>query len=146
FNKRETQVWGLNVQRSVPSANEMDYWVAVPRTERVWTSRFGDLLGIEDIRPSARIEVLPYVAGSSTFTGNRDRNDPFDDGRNLQSRTGADFKMGIGPNLTLEGTVNPDFGQVEADPAEVNLTAFETFFAEKRPFFLEGAQLLNTSL
>jgi hypothetical protein len=146
FNKREAQLWGLNVQRSVPSANEMVYWIAVPRTERVWASRFGDLLGIEDIRPSSRIEVLPYVAGSATLTGNRDRNDPFDDGKNLESRTGADFKMGIGPNLTLEGTVNPDFGQVEADPAEVNLTAFETFFDEKRPFFLEGSQLLSTSL
>ena len=64
---------------------------------------------------------------------------PFDDGRNLRSRAGVDLKMGIGPNLTLDATFNPDFGQVEADPSEVNLTAFETFFVEKRPFFTEGA-------
>ena len=81
-----------------------------------------------------------------THNGDRDRRNPFDDGKNLKARTGADLKMGIGPNLTLEATVNPDFGQVEADPAEVNLSAFETFFDEKRPFFLEGARLLTTPL
>jgi hypothetical protein len=124
----------------------MDYWVAVPRTERVWTSRFGDLFGIEGIRPTARIEVLPYAAGSSIINGNRDLRNPFDDGKNLSGQTGADFKMGIGPNLTLEGTVNPDFGQIEADPAEVNLTGFETFFEEKRPFFIEGSRALNMSV
>ena len=68
---------------------------------------------------------------------------PFDDGKNLEGRVGADVKMGLGPNLTLETALNPDFGQVEADPAEVNLTAFETRFPEKRPFFVEGAQLFN---
>ena len=146
FNHREQQIWGLNLQRFTPTLNEMDYWVAVPRTERVWTSRFGDLQGIEGIRPSARVEVVPYVAGSSTLNGNRDPSDPFDDGKNLGGRAGVDLKMGVGPNLTLEATVNPDFGQVEADPAEVNLSAFETFFSEKRGFFLEGAQLLNTPL
>jgi hypothetical protein len=146
FNDQDEQTWGLNLQRFTPTLNEMDYWVAVPRTQRVWASSFGDLRGIEDVRPSARIEVLPYVASSSTVNGNRDRGNPFDDGKNLGGRTGVDLKMGIGPNLTLEATVNPDFGQIEADPAEVNLSAFETFFAEKRPFFLEGAQMLNTSL
>ncbi len=70
--------------------------------------------------------------------------DPFDDGRNLAARVGTDFKMGLGSNLTLEATVNPDFGQVEADPAEVNLTAFATRFPERRPFFTEGARLLTT--
>lgn len=146
FNDREQQIWGLNLQRFTPTLNEMDYWVAVPRTERVWTSSFGDLQGIQGVRPSARVEVVPYVAGSSALNGNRDPSDPFDDGKNLGGRTGVDLKMGVGPNLTLEATVNPDFRQVEADPAEVNLSAFETFFNEKRGFFLEGAQLLNTRL
>ena len=76
-------------------------------------------------------------------SGDRDRGNPFDDGKNLEGRVGADIKMGLGPNLTLETAINPDFGQVEADPAEVNLTAFETRFPEKRPFFVEGAQLFN---
>ena len=146
FNEQTEQIWGLNVQRFTPTINEMDYWEPVPRTEKAWASRFGDLRGIEGIRPSKRIEVLPFTAGSALVNGNRDLTNPFDDGRNLKNHTGVDLKMGLGPNLTLEATVNPDFGQVEADPAEVNLSALETFFPEKRPFFLEDSRLLNTSL
>jgi uncharacterized protein DUF5916 len=144
FNGRNQQVWGLNVQRFVPSNNEMDYWVAVPRTEKAWASRFGELQGLTGIRPARRFELLPYVAASSTLAGNRDPRNPFDDGTNLAGRTGADLKIGFGPNLTLDVTTNPDFGQVEADPAEVNLSAYETFFTEKRPFFIEGSGLLNS--
>ena len=141
FTAQSEQIWGLNVQRFMPTNNEMDYWVAVPRTQRGWASYFGDLRGIQGIRPSRRIEMLPYVAGGSTVEGSNDAANPFDSA--FTRRTGMDVKMGIGSNLTLEATVNPDFGQVEADPAEVNLTAFETFFAEKRPFFTEGANLLG---
>ena len=144
FNAGDEQVWGVNVLRFVPSNNETDYWVAVPRTEKVWVSRFGELRGVDGVKPTHRLELLPYVAGSSTLTGNRDRRNPFDDGKNLAGRAGADVKIGFGPNLTLDATVNPDFGQVEADPAEVNLSAFETFFSEKRPFFIEGSGLLNS--
>ncbi len=144
FNAGNEQVWGLNVQRFVPSNNETDYWVAVPRTVKAWASRFGELHGLTEIRPARRFELLPYVAGSSTLTGSRDPRNPFDDGKNLAGRTGADLKIGFGPNLTLDVTTNPDFGQVEADPAEVNLSAYETFFTEKRPFFIEGAGLLNS--
>jgi hypothetical protein len=146
FNERPAQVWGMNLQRSTPTLNEMDYWVPVPRTERGWASRFGDLRGIEGVRPTKRIEVLPYIAGASTVNSNRDPDNPFDDGRNLSSRLGADVKVGLGPSLTLEATVNPDFGQVEADPAEVNLSAVETTLSEKRPFFIEGATMLNPAL
>lgn len=144
FNPQSEQVWGLNVLRFRPTLKEEDYWVVIPRTERAWSSRFGELRGIADVRPTRRIELLPYLAGGSTMSGAaRDRRNPFDDGRNLNSRAGGDLKMGLGPNLTLETTFNPDFGQVEADPAEVNLSAFETRFPEKRPFFLEGASLFN---
>lgn len=143
FNPRTDQQWGLNVSRVRPTLDEADYWILIPRTVRAWSSRFGDLDGISGIVPPRRIEALPYVAGSSTINGNRDARNPFDDGKNLDGRVGADLKMGLGPNLTLEATINPDFGQVEADPAEVNLTGFETRFPEKRPFFLEGAQLFN---
>lgn len=118
------QIWGLNVARFTPTLDEEDYWALVPRTERAWASRFGDLRGIQGIRSRRRIEMLPVIVGSSTMNADRDPNHPFDDGGNLTSRIGTDFKMGLGPNLTLDATVNPDFGQVEADPAEVNLTAF----------------------
>jgi hypothetical protein len=143
FTPQREHVWGLNILRFRPTLNEESYWIVVPRTERAWSSRFGELHGIADVRPTRRIEVLPYLAGSSQVNGDRDSRDPFDRGANLASRVGADVKMGLGPNLTLEATFNPDFGQVEADPAEVNLSAFETRFPERRPFFLEGASLFN---
>ncbi len=144
FIELTDQVWGLNIARFTPTLEEEDYWVVVPRTQRAWSSRFGVLEGIRNVRPSSRIELLPVVVGSSTLTANRDTRNPFDDGRNLFGRVGADFKMGLGPSLTLEATFNPDFGQVEADPAEVNLTAFATRFPERRPFFTEGSRLLTT--
>ena len=81
--------------------------------------------------------------GSSTMNANRDRANPFDDGRNLNGRAGLDLKLGVGPNLTLDATVNPDFGQVELDPAVVNLTQFETVFSERRPFFVEGRDIFT---
>ena len=144
FNNRSVQVWGLNIRRWVPSRNEEVYWVLIPRTVQGWASRFGQLTGIRDVPATHRIELLPYVSSDSRATGDRNPADPFDDGLALSGRMGADFKMGLGPNLTLEATINPDFGQVEADPAEVNLTAFETFFSERRPFFVEGSRLLTS--
>ncbi len=143
FNVLPEQVWGLNLVRFTPSINEEDYWIAVPRTERAWASRFGDLHGIGGLGATRRLELLPVIVGSSSMNGQRDLKNPFDNGRNLASRIGADVKMGLGPNLTLNLTVNPDFGQVEADPAEVNLTAFATRFSERRPFFTEGSQLFT---
>ena len=143
FTERSPQVWGLNVQRWVPSRNEEVYWSLVARTEERWASLFGDLLGIDGIAPSRRLELMPYVASSSHVIGNRDPDDPFTGGGNFGGRIGLDAKVGLGSNLTLEATVNPDFGQVEADPAEVNLSAFETFFDERRPFFVEGNDLLT---
>src|SRR5688572_14883571 len=143
FSPRSDQTWGLNLFRFRPTLDEADYWILIPRTVRAWSSRFGDVSGVSGIVPPRRIEALPYIAGGSTMNGGRDAGNPFDNGTNLRGRVGADMKMGLGPNLTLEAAINPDFGQVEADPAEVNLTGFETRFPEKRPFFLEGAQLFN---
>ena len=143
FNAGAEQVFGLNVKRYVPSQDEENYWVLVGRTESGWASRFGELRGIRDLPRPGRVEVLPYVAGSTRITGNRDLSNPFDDGKNLNVRVGADLKYGFGSNLTLDVTTNPDFGQVDADPAEVNLTVFETIFPERRPFFLEGNNVLT---
>jgi uncharacterized protein DUF5916 len=146
FTRQDEQVWGLNIDRWVPSRREDIFWIPVPKNVTAWSSRMGTLTGIRGIRPSRRLEVLPYTAGNATLTGARVASDPFDDGKNLEARAGADIKMGLGPNLTLDATVNPDFGQVEADPAVVNLTAFEVFFDERRPFFTEGSQLLASQL
>lgn len=143
FNTADSQVWGMNIDHWIPARKENVFWIPVPRKEEGWASHFGLLEGLSGIKPSRRLELMPYVASEASVNGDRDRANPFDDGRNFTHRAGGDVKMGVGPGLTLEGTVNPDFGQVEADPAEVNLSAFETFFDERRPFFIENAQLLR---
>ena len=91
------------------------------------------------------MELSPYVASDLQVTSSELVNgaNPFASTSDFNGRFGADLKLGLGPNLTLDATVNPDFGQVEADPAIVNLSAFETFFPERRPFFTEGSQLLS---
>ena len=143
FNRGDIQEWGVNVVRRVPATNEDSYWVLVKRNDTGWSSRMAVLTGIRGIRPSRRIELLPYVAADSRFIKVTDPDDPFAKDYQSGVRAGGDLKMGVGPNLTLDVTINPDFGQVEADPAEVNLTAYETFFAERRPFFVEGSQLFG---
>ena len=143
FNALSEQVWGLNIDRWNPATQEDVFWIPIPSKEKGWSSRMGELVGIAGIRPARRLEVLPYVASGATLTAEPGPGNPFDDGSTFTTRAGADLKVGLGPNLTLEATVNPDFGQVEADPAEVNLSAFESFFSEKRPFFIEGSQLLQ---
>lgn len=143
FSGEDQHVWGVNINRWSPTHNEDSYWVLVPKSETGWSSRMAELRGIEGVAPSRRLELSPYVASDASFSSQVDADDPFAEEQDIDGRIGGDLKMGLGPNLTLEGTVNPDFGQVEADPAEVNLTAFETFFEERRPFFTEGAQLLE---
>jgi len=141
----ETGQWGINVNRWIPTKNEDLYWVSIPRDEAGWASRFGDLTGIQEVESSRRMELMPYVA-SDTRVSSRDlvdEDDPFAAQTEFNGRIGADFKMGLGSSLTLDATVNPDFGQVEADPAVVNLSAFEVTFDERRPFFVEGAQMLG---
>ena len=143
FSDEPEQTWGVNFNRWIPSRNEDVYWIYVPRNETGWASRFGNLTGIEGIKPSRRLEVIPYVASDASFKDGKVANNPFEHGSDITGRAGGDLKMGLGPNLTLDGTINPDFGQVEADPAQVNLSAFEIFYDERRPFFIEGSKLLN---
>jgi len=137
--------WGLNINRYLPGRQEDLYWVVVPREEPGWSSQMGRLTGLAGVDPRRRLEIAPYVASDVALTSDAlvDAADPFAARSELTGRVGADLKYGIGPNLTLDATVNPDFGQVEADPAIVNLSAFETFFPERRPFFTEGANLLS---
>lgn len=146
FNEVAEQTWGVNINRRIPSVDEDVYWILIPRNDAGWVSRFGALTGIRDIRATRRLEITPYMAGGAVATGDPDPNNPFASSRDASGTIGVDAKVGLGSNLTLDVTVNPDFGQVEADPAEVNLTAFESFFDERRPFFAEGSDLLSGSL
>ena len=142
FNDTPSQVWGINIRRSVPARNEEDYLVVVPRSASGWASRFATLSGIEGIAATRRVELVPYVVSNATLRSHPDAANPFTPRSEAAIRAGGDLKMGFGPNLTLDAAINPDFGQIDADPAEVNLSAYETIFSERRPFFIEGAQLL----
>jgi len=142
FKNKDQMVWGINFRRDIARKNERDYLVFTPKNGSGFVSRFADLVGIENINPPRRIEVLPYVTTKAEYTQHLPGN-PFNDGSKYLPGTGADLKVGIGSNLTLDATVNPDFGQVEVDPAVVNLGDVETFFSEKRPFFIEGSTIFN---
>jgi uncharacterized protein DUF5916/cellulose/xylan binding protein with CBM9 domain len=141
FNAAPEQTWGLELTRQIADKSERLQWVLIPVAAAGFSSHFGRLAGISGIPPARRLELLPYVAGDVTYRANVSPRNPFDD--KLGGRAGGDVKYGLGPNLTLDATINPDFGQVEADPAVVNLTAFEVIFDERRPFFIEGNELLT---
>ncbi len=138
----DDHVWGIQVQRRIHRCEERSTWQLIPRDESGWVSKFGELRGIRGIRPQRQIEILPYVAGQAERF-QEVPGDPFRDGGRQSISGGVDGKFGVTGDMTLDFTVNPDFGQVEADPSVVNLTAFESFFGEKRPFFIEGSNILD---
>src|SRR5438876_3025850 len=142
FVRQSQYVWGINFRRDIARKNEFDYIVYTPRDGRGFVSRFPDLVGIERIEPPRRLEILPYATSRAAYTRQLPGN-PFNDGSKYEPGFGADAKIGLGSNLTLNASVNPDFGQVEVDPAVVNLSDRETFFNEKRPFFVEGSSIFE---
>jgi hypothetical protein len=142
FVKEAAYVWGINFRRDIARKNEFDYLVYTPKNGSGFVSRFPDLVGIERIDPPRRIEVMPYLTTRAAFTPHAG-GDPFNDGSQMTPGLGVDARIGLGSNLTLNATVNPDFGQVEVDPAVVNLSDVETFFNEKRPFFVEGSSIFD---
>ena len=142
FAVREDNVheWGINFRRYISRKKETDEWVMVPRSEHLQIARWGTVDGIRDITPPLHLELLPYVSGTATYqTETPDRSRSAD----YNGQAGFDLKYGLARNFTLDATFNPDFGQVEVDQAVLNLTVFETRFPEKRPFFLEGAQVFT---
>ncbi len=142
FSNAARHTFGFNVYRNINRLNEEQYWRMPPKSESGNVSRFGDLEGIENIDPPRRLEMTPYTAATVDMAP-RQAGNPFMDGRNGHVALGGDVYYGVTSNLTLSATVNPDFGQVEADPAVVNLSAFETFFPERRPFFNEGLDIFR---
>lgn len=142
FLEDDVQKWGINVERFISRRNETDMVAYTPRNESGFASRFPALVGIEGIKPSSRFEVLPYITGKAEYIQS-DVNDPFNSGEKYLPGIGLDFKAGLGSSLTLDATINPDFGQVEVDPAIVNLTDVEYTFQEKRPFFTEGVNIFR---
>jgi len=142
FSGAPLQDWGINFARDIARRNELSVWSPVSPNENAIVSRSGVLEGLRDLPSGRRIELLPYTVAQLRRGPGAEEN-PFFRKNDGSAEIGADLKMGITNNLTLDLTVNPDFGQVEADPAQVNLTAFETFLPERRPFFVEGSGIFQ---
>lgn len=146
FSAEKEQVWGLEVSRYIYRLEEMSQWKLISKEAGGWVSEFGTLNGIKDIEPKKEASITPYLV-TSVDQFKREADNPFmDKGYKFKINGGVNGKFGITNNLTLDMAINPDFGQVEADPSEVNLTAYETFFSEKRPFFIEGSSIMNYRL
>jgi hypothetical protein len=142
FAEGERHQWGLQVVRMIARNQEQSAWSPWPRSGSQIVSRFGVVDGIEVNKPSRRLELLPYASGGIE-TQPIEAGDPLNARTSALGNLGLDLKYGLGPAFTLSATINPDFGQVEADPSQVNLSANELFFAEKRPFFIEGVDLFK---
>ncbi len=140
FNPRVT-TWGVLFERIIGRRSEYATSSYTPRTERGGIARWGHLAGLAGVRPGKRLELLPYTVARASYVD--PRGNPFRSDHEYGTRVGADLKYRVTSNLTLDATVNPDFGQVELDPAVVNLTQFETVFEERRPFFVEGRDIFN---
>jgi hypothetical protein len=143
FKNDDHQIWGINFQRIIARKNEQDYAIKYPKTESGFVSRFIELDGLDGIKPTTKVEVVPYLTGIAQYL-QHDPHDPFNTGSRYTPAIGADLKMGIGNNLTLNATINPDFGQVEIDPAVINLSDVETYYNENRPFFTQGSSVFNS--
>jgi len=140
FGRDSIQAWGMQVTRTEARLNESSMWSYWGPNESGGPSRFGHLIELEPGQGATRrLELLPYSVARYARLQPGDPADPFYHQRKVDGRFGADLKYLLTSNLTLDATINPDFGQVEVDPAVVNLSAFETFFQEKRPFFIEGS-------
>ncbi|HEU4699696.1 MAG TPA: DUF5916 domain-containing protein, partial [Gemmatimonadales bacterium] len=142
FGRDSIQAWGLQVWRSIARRNESDMWAFWKRNESGGPAYFGSIEGLRVARQPRQMEFVPYVVSKSKFE-RAAAGDPFNRTREQGFRTGADLKLNLTSALTLDATINPDFGQVEVDPAVVNLSDGETYFDEKRPFFIEGANIFN---
>ncbi len=135
FANKEEHVWGMHVWRWIDRLDEEDQWKLIPVDAPAMVYIFGELRGIKGIQSKRKVELLPYTKAKYISNGEGKSNVGF----------GLDGKVGVSSDFTLDFTMNPDFGQVEADPSVLNLTSYETFYEEKRPFFLEGNSILEYS-
>jgi hypothetical protein len=146
FEKGSSEVWGLEVYRTLYRKREMSFWQHLSKDDPGLIHLMGEMSGIEKVKPRKIFDVTPYgVAKLETFEA--DKGNPFmESGKNFGANAGLDAKIGVTNNMTMDLTINPDFGQVEADPSVVNLSAYETFYEEKRPFFIEGNNITKFGL
>ena len=146
YSSDQEQVWGMHAWRWIDRLSEESDWEVQTMTGPGMLYTFGEIHGIKDLPKSRRIEIMPYASGKLKTFEKVPRNPFADKGRSVMGNFGLDAKIGLSSNFTADLTVNPDFGQVESDPSVMNLTAFETFYEEKRPFFLEGENIFKFEL
>ena len=142
FPATSDQVWGLNLSRRTLRFHERTDLFHKPRGSSGYGRRFPDLVGIHGIEPELQTEITPYLLGKGEYR-DVEAGDPFASDPDHSRNAGVDLKTALSNNLTLSASVNPDFGQVEVDPAVVNLGAYETFYQERRPFFVEDANVFR---
>lgn len=139
FPEEKAQSWGIHFTRKIPRLGEISEWPLIPRVNRSnLVANYGVMTGITDIEPQPNIQVRPYSL--ARLKTEEDYENPGTVVTTRSADLGGNMKVGLGPSTTLDVAVNPDFGQIESDPAVLNLDAFEVFFDEKRPFFVEGQQ------
>ncbi len=141
FSTGDSSTFGFAVSRQIGRLNETSTWPLLPRSATGYVSSFGELGGLALTQSPKRLELVPYAVAD--LARQRTEGNPLASPSDPGASFGMDLKYALTPGLTLTGTINPDFGQVEADPAVVNLSAFETFFAERRPFFVEGSGMFR---
>src|SRR6476659_10309834 len=139
YPRSPNQTWGMQIRRFRAKNAEVDNWSFWLKTQGCAANCFGHLEGLQIHAVPQRLELLPYVLSRASYVKPAAAGDPFHTGHAYDARAGLDLKYLLTSNLTLDATINPDFGQVEVDPAVVNLSAFETFFPEKRPFFVANS-------
>lgn len=143
YSKKNEQVWGMHTWRWISRISEESNWEHQSKTGPGMLYNFGELRGISGLKKSRRLEIMPFVLGDLKTVKQQPGNPFTEKGRSWGGNIGLDAKIGVSSNFTIDLTVNPDFGQVESDPSVMNLTAFETFYEEKRPFFLEGLTIFD---
>ncbi len=134
--------FGIAFFRQIARTNVLVSWPLYRRSRPGMVSQFGEVTGIDGLAAPRRLAITPYTLAKDASVTRAD--DSF--GRSQQATAGVDIKYGVTSNLTVDATVNPDFGQVEADPSVLNLSAFEQYYQERRPFFLEGAGIFRYDL
>jgi hypothetical protein len=139
FSGDSAQTWGIQFERIVGRRNEYSVSTFIPKSERGGVPKYGHLEGVQNVRARKRLELLPYVVQRAEYVDPGPN--PFRTDKEFFTAGGLDLLFRASSNLTLNATINPDFGQVEVDPAVVNLGVYETFFEEKRPFFVEGSEI-----
>ena len=142
FGNAKEQIWGFNVVRNIFRKNERSLWQRIPNEQAGFISESGELHGLVDLKSQKQLEIQPFtVLQHDSYP--KEGNNPYRDGNDFKVNAGLDAKIGITNDLTLDLTINPDFGQVEADPGTIALDGFQIFFREQRPFFVENKNIFD---